>query len=218
MFLQSLRKSFVLERSIVVCLAASDFLSLLLVINEQPPDRFFVSFFSIRILFFVVTYIFSFVRLSRRFYIAGIAEMPVRIYWQLVSLTYFGIKALFLYRFIGISSPILQLVEFSFVVGVVGRILISYQTQPWAKEESEKRKKRINCLARKAQISKRELSAVTPILAEKGRLLQRKPVVWIATEIFIGTFIGATITAYSVQIVNWIQQVGMHFPNLLPPY
>jgi hypothetical protein len=215
---QSIKQNFILERAVTIGLAILDFQVLVPLIKQDPTNYLFISFFSIRILFVVVAYIFSYARLSKRFYIPGLREMPKRLYWQYTSFLFLSMKSLIFHQFIQYSPDWLLLIEFSITVGVVGTILMSYHRQDWALPEHQKRQKRIKKIARKAGLSNQELLAIFPNLVEAGKASQRKPMVWSITEILLGLIIAATISSYAAQAINMLRGSGLELRNLLPPY
>jgi hypothetical protein len=215
---QSIKQNFILERAVTVGLAALDFQVLLPLIKQDPTNHLFITFFSMRILFVIVAYIFSYVRLSKTFYLPGLREMPKRLYWQYTSFLFLSMKSLIFQQFINYSPDWLLLVEFSITVGMIGAILMSYQRQDWALPEHQKRQKRIKKLARKAGLSSQELLAIMPNLVEVGKASQRKPIVWSITEILLGLIIAATISSYAAQAINLLRESGFELRNFLPPF
>src|SRR6266536_3109177 len=100
---QSIKQNFIPERAVTVGLAVLDFQVLLPLIKQDPTNYLFISFFSVRILFVIVAYISSYVRLSKRFYIPGLHEMPKRLYWQYTSFLFLSMKSLIFHQFINYS-------------------------------------------------------------------------------------------------------------------
>lgn len=215
---QSIKQSFVFERAVTFGLAVLDFQVLLQLIQHDPTNHLLITFFSIRILFFIVAYVFSFVRLSRNFYIPVLREMPKRTYWQYTSFLFLSMKSLIFHKFINYSPDWLLLVEFSITVMVVGSILMSYQRRDWALNEYQKRQKRIKKIAKKAGLTSEELQAIFPNLVEAGKASQRKPMVWSMIEILLGLIIAATISSYAAQAINLLSNSVYELRNFLPPY
>jgi Zn-dependent protease with chaperone function len=215
---KSIKQNFIPERAVTVGLAILDFQILIPLIKQDPTNYLFITFFSARILFVVVAYIFSYIRLNKRFYVPGLREMSQRLYWQYTSFLFLSMKSLIFHQFIKYSPSWLLLIEFSITVGVVGTILMSYQRQNWALPDYQKRQNRIKRIARKAGLSDQELLAIFPNLVEAGKASQRKPMVWSITEILLGLIIAATISSYASQAVNILRESGFELQNLLPPY
>ena len=96
---------------------------------------------------------------------------------------------------------------------------MSFQSQPWSAQENEIRKRKINALAKQAKLTEKELNSIIPMLAEKGKIAQEKPVIWTLSELILGVIFGAIISAYAKDIVDLLLNLsGIELNNLLPPY
>lgn len=213
-------KQIVIERALVIAYLFTESIALYSVLQTKSRSHFFVTFFIIRILFVTIALVFSYARLSKRYYFSGFREMPSTIYWRFVLLILFAMKALFLHRFIELS-PFLQLIDLFFVTNLIISLLIFYQGQDWTIVPRKQSVDRINFLigAKKARLSKEEFNAVKPILISAGRAGQRKSMYWIITEKFLYLIIlAATIEAFASDIVNHLERKIPFLRNLLPPF
>jgi hypothetical protein len=211
------KRNFILERAMTLSYIWTDGLPLIIALQAEPRPYFLITFWILRITFIFVALVFSFVRHSPRFYVPAFREMPARVYWRFVLLVVIATKALFLPRFLELP-PIALLIDYSFLIIIVVSLLMAYQSQGWAANQREWRKNRIDHLSEKANLSREELEAITPILVEKGKMSQRTPWVWRFTELLVALVIGATIDAYASRIADILEQLGVHSPNVLPPY
>lgn len=209
--------NFIVERAMTLSYIGIDGYALIIAFQVEPRPYFLITFFTLRISFIVIALVFSFVRLSSRFYIPGFREISTQLYWRFVLLVVFAMKALFLQRFVELS-PVAQLIDYSFLIVIVVSLLMAYQSQGWATTQREWRKKRIDYLSEKANLSREELEAITSILVEKEKISQRKPWVWRLTKLLVALVIGATINAYASRIADILEQLGIRSPNVLPPY
>lgn len=188
-------------------------------LGSKPQKEYLVTFFLFRILIGFFAHIFSFVRQSKNFYFPGVREMPARTYWMFVDLILLATRPLFLSPHI--EQPfIFYFIDYSMLAGIAGLLLMSYQSQPWAFKESEQRINQIKFLVgpRKANLTQSELVALIPIFIAKGKVNQKKPLIWTLAEILLVIIIGVTLDAYASGIVDFIEKIYIHFPNVLPPF
>ena len=212
-------KRFVIERVMVNSLIILSVFGLFDALKSKPQKEYLVTFFFLRISIGVLAHVFSFVRHSKFFYFPGLKEMPIRTYWIFVNLILFATRPLLLSPYVK-QSFIFYLVDYSMLAGIIGLLLMSYQSQPWAVLSDKQRINQIKFLVgpRKANLTQNELVAVVPILIEKGKARQKKPLIWILTEILLVVIIGVTLDSYASNIVDFVEKIYIQFPNILPPY
>ena len=106
------------------------------------------------------------------------------------------------------------------LVGIIGSLLMSYQSQPWALLSSKQRINQIKFLAghRKANLTQNELAALMPIFIARGKETQKKPLIWNLTEILLVIIIGVTLDSYASNIVDFVEKIFVQFPNILPSF
>jgi len=142
--------------------------------------------------------------------------MPTAVYWRFVILIMVIMKGIFLHKFVELPAAI-QLIDLSFVTAITVILLMSYQGQVWTANEKLNRSKRIAILAKKAELSHKELEAITPLLIAEAAKRQRPPLFWRLAKVGLVVIWGATLSAYASALADKLS-VLIRFNNLLPPF
>jgi hypothetical protein len=207
----------IVERALAIQYLLVDGWLLINLVRLAPSQQFYIAFFFVRSLAVILAIVISIVRRSPRFYIPGLREMSAPTYWRFVCLILLTIKIPVLQYFVSLS-PFFQLVDLAVLSCIIVSFLIAYQTQPWTLGERAKRQQRIKYLTKKASLSDEEVKTLWPILIVEGKKRQRKPVIWRLTELLVGVIMGAIINAYASVLADSLEQLGIHMPNILPPF
>ena len=201
-------------------MAVNDLGALIYFISTKSIDKFLITFYTIRLFFYVLAVLFFIINKLNVYYFPALSGIPDRIYWRLVFFAYLSLRVIFLNQFIK-NSPLFSFVSYGFLVSVIGTIMMAVQSRPWDINKRKQEEKNIYFFIgpRRANLSKEEYEVIKPSLKERGKIIHQKPLLVRVIFVILSLITGAVISTFASNLVDFFEKNGfINLNNLFPPY